>query len=66
MENDAISVEGEDFAPVKVGKVYDAPWFLRKLVTVLDVLVFRLNQIVWILKYFGLGYNPVERLVKPY
>ncbi len=61
-----LNVEGEEFAPVKVGKVYDAPWFLRKLVTVLDVLVFRLNPIVWIFKYFGLGYNPVERLVKPY
>ncbi len=61
-----LNVEGEEFATVKVGKVYDAPWFLRKLVTVLDVLVFRLNPIVWIFKYFGLGYNPVERLLKPY
>lgn len=63
-----LNVEGEEFAPVKVEKVYDLPWFLRKLVTVIDVLVFRWNPIIWIFKYFGLGYNPVtiDRLTNPF
>ncbi len=57
-----LNVEGEQFDPVDVPKTYDLPMFLRALVTVLDVAFFRLNPIVWIFKYFGLGYNPIERL----
>ncbi len=63
-----LNVEGEKFAPVEVEKVYDLPYFLRLLVTVLDVVVFRLNPIIWIFKYFALGYNPVsfDRLINPF
>lgn len=64
-----LNVEGEEFAPVDVPeKIYDLPWFLRSLVTVIDVLLFRWNPIIWIFKYFGLGYNPVtwDRLTNPF
>ena len=63
-----LNVEGEEFAPVKVDKVYDLPWFLRLLVTVIDLGVFRLNPVIWIFKYFALGYNPVsfDRLINPF
>ena len=63
-----LHVEGEEFAPVEVNKVYDLPWFLRSLVTVIDAVAFRFNPIIWIFKYFGLGYNPVtlERLFNPF
>ena len=62
-----LNVEGEEFAPVEVPKkVYDLPWFLRQLVTVVDLAFFRLNPIIWIFKYFGLGYNPIERIINPF
>ena len=64
-----LNVEGEEFAPVEVAKkVYDLPWFLRSLVTVIDLVFFRANPIIWIFKYFGLGYNPVtfDRLFNPF
>ena len=63
-----LNVEGEEFAPVEVEKVYDLPWFLRALVTVIDLAVFRLNPVIWIFKYFALGYNPVsfDRLINPF
>ncbi|MBQ5591318.1 MAG: PHP domain-containing protein [Clostridia bacterium] len=63
-----LNVEGESFEPVEVKKVYDLPWFLRGLVTVLDVIIFRFNPLIWIFKYFGLGYNPVtlDRLLNPF
>lgn len=63
-----LNVEGEEFEAVDVNKVYDLPWFLRGLVTVLDVVFFRLNPIVWIFKYFALGYNPItlDRLINPF
>ena len=63
-----LNVEGEEFAPVEVEKVYDLPWFLRALVTVIDLAVFRLNPVIWIFKYFALGYNPItfDRLINPF
>ncbi len=64
-----LNVEGEEFTPVDVPKtVYDLPYFLRALVTVIDFVVFRLNPIIWIFKYFGLGYNPItwDRLINPF
>ncbi len=62
-----LNVEGEEFAPVDVPKVVlDLPFFLRKLVTVVDLAFFRLNPIIWIFKYFALGYNPLERLINPF
>ncbi len=64
-----LNVEGEEFEPVEVAKtVYDLPWFLRKLVTVVDLVFFRANPLIWIFKYFGLGYNPItlERLFNPF
>lgn len=61
-----LNVEGEEFTPVTVNKVYDTPWFLRQLVTVLDKAFFRYNPIIWMFKYFALGYNPLERLTNPY
>ena len=63
-----LNVEGEEFEPVEVEKVYDLPWFLRGLVTVIDLAFFRANPVIWIFKYFGLGYNPVtlDRLINPF
>lgn len=62
-----LNVEGEEFEEVDVPDVViDLPWFLRKLVTVVDLLFFRLNPVIWIFKYFGLGYNPLERLINPF
>ncbi len=62
-----LNVEGEEFAPVDVPKtVYDLPWFLRKLVTVIDFFFFRLNPVIWIFKYFALGYNPIVRIINPF
>ncbi len=63
-----LHVEGEDFEPVEVKKVYDLPWFLRGLVTVIDFVFFRLNPIIWIFKYFALGYNPLtwDRISNPF
>ena len=58
----------EEAKPVEVKKVYDLPWFLRGLVTVIDAVFFRLNPIIWIFKYFALGYNPItfDRLINPF
>ncbi len=63
-----LNVEGEEFAPVDVPKTHDISTFLRGLVTVVDLAFFRLNPIIWIFKYFGLGYNPVtwDRLINPF
>lgn len=63
-----LHVEGEEFEPVEVKKVYDLPWFLRGLVTVIDAVFFRLNPIIWIFKYFALGYNPLtwDRIINPF
>lgn len=61
-----LNVEGETFEPVNVPKTHDVSTFLRALVNVLDVALFRLNPIVWAFKYFALGYNPLENLCDPY
>lgn len=63
-----LNVKGEEFEAVEVEKVYDLPWFLRGLVTVIDLAFFRANPIIWIFKYFALGYNPItfDRLINPF
>ena len=57
-----LNVEGEEFAPVVVPETHDISTFLRALVTVVDQIFFKFNPLIWIFKYFGLGYNPIERL----
>ena len=61
-----LNIEGEEFETVDVPKTHDISTFLRGLVTVLDVVVFKFNPIVWIFKYFALGYNPLTQLFKLY
>ena len=62
-----LNVEGEEFEKVEVPAVVrDLPYYLRKTVTVIDLLFFRLNPVIWIFKYFALGYNPLERLINPF
>ena len=63
-----LEVKGEDFAKTEVPVTVDLPLFLRALVTVIDAAFFRLNPIIWIFKYFALGYNPLElnRLINPF
>ena len=57
-----LNVEGEEFAPVVVPETHDISTFLRAFVTVVDQFFFKFNPLIWIFKYFGLGYNPIERL----
>ena len=56
-----VRAEGETFAPVNVPKTYDLPYFLRKLVTILDWMIFKFSPVVWAFKYFALGYDPVKQ-----
>lgn len=58
-----LNVEGETFTPVEVPETHDISTFLRTLVTILDYLFFKTNPIIWIFKYFALGYDPIEQLV---
>ncbi len=53
---------GETFEPVEVPKTHDVSTRLRTLVTVLDWILFKWSPIIWIFKYFALGYNPISRL----
>ncbi len=55
-----LHVEGEEFAPVDVPETNDISTFLRKLVTFLDKYFFKNNPIVWLFKYYALGYAPEE------
>lgn len=52
----------EVFEKVSVPKTHDLPAFLRGLVTFLDWTVFKFNPIIWIFKYFALGYNPITQI----
>ncbi|MBP3441824.1 MAG: hypothetical protein J6L62_03375 [Clostridia bacterium] len=63
-----LHVEGEEFEKVEVPETHDISTFLRGLVTVIDAIFFRLNPIIWIFKYFGLGYNPLtwDRITNPF
>ncbi len=63
-----LNVEGETFGPVDVPETHDISTFLRGLVTVVDLVFFRVNPIIWIFKYFALGYNPItfDRLINPF
>ena len=58
-----IQKEGESFTPVEVPQTKDLSTRLRTLVTVLDWLVFKFNAVVWIFKYFALGYDPAAQAV---
>lgn len=51
-----------EFEKVNVPKTHDLPAFLRGLVTVLDWLHFKWSPVVWLFKYFAMGYNPIEQL----
>lgn len=51
-----------EFESVKVPKTHDISTFLRKFVTVVDFIFFKFNPLIWAFKYWGLGYNPLERL----
>lgn len=61
-----ITEKGKTFEKVDVPKTHDLPAFLRGLVTVLDILIFKWNPVIWVFKYFALGYNPLEQLFKIY
>ncbi len=52
----------EVFEKVSVPKTHDLPAFLRGLVTFLDWTVFKFNPVIWIFKYFALGYNPITQI----
>ena len=55
--------EGEVFEPVDVPKTHDISTFLRGLVTVCDWLHLKWSPIVWIFKYFAVGYNPFRDII---
>ena len=54
--------DGETFEAVEVPETHDISTFLRKLVTVLDWLIFKFCPVVWAFKYFAMGYDPIEQL----
>lgn len=51
-----LHVKGEDFEKVDVPKVYDTPYKLRLLVTILDKLIFQHSIIVRLFKKLAAGY----------
>ncbi len=53
-----LNVQGETFEPVDVPETHDISTFLRKLVTVVDIIFFKLSPVIWAFKYFALGYSP--------
>lgn len=57
-----LNVEGEEFEAVTVPETNDISTKLRTLITVLDVIFFKFNPIVWAFKYFALGYNPIDQI----
>ena len=59
-----LHVEGEEFAPVEVAETHDISTFLRTFVTIVDQLFFKYNPLIWMFKYFGLGYDPIARLMQ--
>lgn len=62
-----LNVEGEEFDPVEVPEVVrDLPFYLRKTVTVIDWIFFRFNPVIWIFKYYALGYSVFGRFFNPY
>lgn len=50
--------EGSSFAPVEVPETRDLPRFLRGLVTVVDIIFFKLSPVIWAFKVFAMGYTP--------
>lgn len=61
-----LNVEGEEFEPVEVPATVDTPYYLRMLVTILDWMNFKFNPVVWLFKYFGLGYNVFDNFFNAY
>ncbi len=55
--------KGETFTPVEVPKTRDISTRLRTLVTVLDWILFKWNPVIWIFKYFAVGYNPFRDII---
>jgi hypothetical protein len=53
--------EGQTLQPVEVPATHDISTRLRTLVTVLDWLFFKWNAVVWMFKYFALGYDPIAQ-----
>lgn len=53
-----LNVAGETFEPVEVPETHDTSTFLRKLVTIVDLIFFKLSPVIWAFKYFALGYSP--------
>ena len=53
--------EGETLTPVTVPVTNDISTKLRTLVTVLDWLMFKFNPVIWLFKYFALGYDPIDQ-----
>jgi hypothetical protein len=63
-----LNVEGEEFEPVEVPVTQDVSTFLRSLVTMIDIILFKFNPIIWLFKKFALGYSVFEndRISKPF
>lgn len=56
-----LNVEGEEMKPVEVPETHDTSTFLRKLVTVVDLVFFKFNPVIWMFKYFALGYSVFDK-----
>ena len=57
-----LNVAGEKFDKVDVPETHDLSTFLRAFVTVVDVIFFKFNPIIWAFKYFALGYDPIAQI----
>lgn len=56
----------EVFAPVYVPATKDISTALRKLVTVLDWMIFKWSPVIWAFKYFAVGYDPIEQNINAF
>ena len=57
-----LNLAGEEFDKVDVPETHDLSTFLRAFVTVVDVIFFKFNPIIWAFKYFALGYDPIAQI----
>lgn len=53
--------DGEKFAAVTVPETHDVSTVLRTTVTLLDWVFLKWNVVVWMFKYFAMGYDPIEQ-----
>ena len=61
-----LNVEGEGLEPVEVPETHDISTRLRTFSTIMDWLFFKFNPLIWVFKYFALGYSVFDRFFDAY